>query len=421
MRRLVLVLLTLVLVAPVTPAAAAPPTADQQLDWVLEVSHRVPVAEPELRAHLAGDLLDGVGGPSGFNELLTSLGPLTRTGTIERTPTRAQAVADERVVVDVHTGDGGLVTGLWFRPYAPSPDSWSELDSRLLALAPRVSYAASVVDPLARNGCRPVHQVGADTPRPLGSAIKLYVLGALERATTDWDQVLPIRDAWKSLPTGVLQDRPAGTPVTLREHADLMISISDNTATDHLIHHLGRAEVGRQLHLFGNSAPRLNQPLLTTRELFALKGFRYPTLAGTYLALPRALRHTVLPAVAAVPRNAIEWWTEPRDLDSIEWFGSANDMCRALAGLWRLNSPRVAGAMSIADGGIGLDRTEYPTVWFKGGSEPGLLVLNHLARTADGRVAVASIMLSNPNGAIDPNATTEALALVRGGLEMATA
>lgn len=75
---------------------------------------------------------------------------------------------------------------------------------------------------------------------------------------------------------------------------------------------------------------------------------------------------------------------------------------------------------ALEDGGIGLDRTEYPAAWVTGGSEPGLLVLNHLARTEDGRVAVASIMLSNPNGAIDPNAAAEALALVRGGLELAT-
>ncbi len=422
MRRLVLVLLALVLVAPVAPATAAPPTAtptaDQQLDWVFEVSHRAPVAEPELRARLSAELLDAVGGPAGFNELLASVGALTRTGTVESTPDRAQAVADDRLIVDVRTGDTGVIAGLWFRPYAPSPASWSELDSRLRALAPEVSYSASVLDPEA--DCRPVHQVDADTARPLGSAIKLYILGALERRTTDWNQNLPIREAWKSLPTGVLQDRPAGSPVTLAEHANLMISISDNTATDHLVHHLGRDAVTAQLRAFGNSVPKRNQPLLTTRELFALKGFRYPSLARTYLGLPQKLRHAMLPAIGAVPRTAIEPWTEPRDLESIEWFGSANDMCRALAGLWEMNSPRVGTAMSISDGGIGLDRTEYPTVWFKGGSEPGLLVLNHLARTGDGRIAVASVMLSDPNGALDPNATTEAFALVRGGLELAT-
>jgi hypothetical protein len=204
----------------------------------------------------------------------------------------------------------------------------------------------------------------------------------------------------------------------LRRHADLMMSISDNTATDHLIHHLGRDAVVRQMRELGGDAPA--QPLLTTRELFVLKGFRYPSLADTYLSLPRRLRPALRPALAAVPRAAIQPWTGPRDIDGIEWLGSANDMCEALAGLAAMDSPRIDTALSIEDGGIGLDRSAYPTVWYKGGSEPGVLALNHLARTADGRTVVASLLLSDPDHALAPEAVQEGLALVRGGIELAT-
>jgi hypothetical protein len=360
-------------------------------------------------------MLDAVGGAPGFNDVLASVAPLTSARPVETTANAVTAVVDERLLVEVHTDATGLVDGLRLQPYAPSPASWSELDSRLRALAPRVSYATSLVD----NGCTPVHQVDADRSNPLGSAFKLYVLGALERETTDWSTNLPIREEWKSLPSGVLQDRPAGTDITLREHADLMISISDNTATDHLVHHVGRDAVRARMAATGNDDPR-NNALLTTRELFVLKGFRYPKLAGTYLSLPRPLRPALRPALAAVPRTAIQPWTEPRNLDSIEWFGSANDMCRVLASLDATESPRVDEALSIEDGGIGLDRTEYPEIWFKGGSEPGLLVLNHLARTEDGRTVVATVMLSDPDKALAPEVATEALALVRGGIELAT-
>src|SRR5256885_17260205 len=50
------------------PAAQAEPvpTARQQLDWVLDVTHRLPAAEPELRAHLAAALLAAAGGPAGI-------------------------------------------------------------------------------------------------------------------------------------------------------------------------------------------------------------------------------------------------------------------------------------------------------------------------------------------------------------------
>ena len=38
-----------------------------------------------------------------------------------------------------------------------------------------------------------------------------------------------------SLPSGITQSWPAGSPVTLQTLATLMISISDNTATDTLV------------------------------------------------------------------------------------------------------------------------------------------------------------------------------------------
>ncbi|MBB4907314.1 serine hydrolase [Actinophytocola algeriensis] len=415
MRRLLIVFVLLALVTPTANAAADTRPAERELAWLLAISQRLPAAEAELRQHIAAPMLDAIGGAPGFNETLAGVAPMTGSRTVESTANAVTAVVDERLLVEVHTDATGLIDGLWLRPYAPSPADWSELDSRLRALAPRVSYASSLVD----NGCTPVHEVDADRRNPLGSAFKLYVLGALERTTTDWSTNLPIREEWKSLPTGVLQDRPAGTDVTLRQHADLMISISDNTATDHLVHHVGRDAVRRQMAATGNRDPR-NDALLTTRELFVLKGFRYPKLANTYLSLPRPLRPALRPALAAVPRTAIQPWTEPRNLDSIEWFGSANDMCRVLASLDAAHSPRIDEAMSIEDAGIGLDRTEYPEIWFKGGSEPGLLVLNHLARTDDGRTVVATVMLSDPDKALAPAAAVEALALVRGGIELAT-
>src|SRR5699024_4209612 len=156
---------------------------------------------------------------------------------------------------------------------------------------------ASVIDP--RTGCRRVHGVHAEHARPLGSAFKLYVLGALGHAVathrTSWDHKLAIHQQWKSLPSGRLQHVPAGTKLTLRQYADSMISISDNTAADHLIHFLGRDAVERQLVRFGNHHRRANTPFLTTRELFALKSVAYPGMANGYLALPRPARSAMLP------------------------------------------------------------------------------------------------------------------------------
>ena len=64
----------------------------------------------------------------------------------------------------------------------------------------------------------------------------------------------------------------------------------------------------------------------------------------------------------------------PRDIDTLEWFASPDDICRAFAGLQRLAAqPKLAplgSVLSASDGGIGLSPAQWPTVWFKGGSEP---------------------------------------------------
>jgi len=55
------------------------------------------------------------------------------------------------------------------------------------------------------------------------------------------------------------------------ELANRMISISDNTATDHLLLTVGREAVESIQAAMGHSAPGLNAPFITTRELFVLK------------------------------------------------------------------------------------------------------------------------------------------------------
>jgi hypothetical protein len=61
----------------------------------------------------------------------------------------------------------------------------------------------------------------------------------------------------------------------------------------------------------------------------------------------------------------------------------------------------------------------YPLVWFKGGSEPGVLTVNYLARTSTGQLLVSSLMLASPGRALDEAAIVgEALALARGGIQL---
>ncbi|GAA3350858.1 serine hydrolase [Amorphoplanes nipponensis] len=415
--------LMLVVGFPAAPARAATP-ADTQFAWLVDASARLPVPAAELAQHLDQEMLTAIGGADGFNDALRPLAPFTPGAVVSSSPTQLRRLVSGPagpLLATLTVDRAGLLAGLFFSPYLPAPTTWNEIDGSLRTLAPRVSFAAMRISPA---GCRLVHGREADAARPLGSAFKLYVLGAVAEAVgsgrLSWTDRVPLKAAWKSLPSGVLQNEPDGTVHTLAEYADYMISISDNTATDHLIHTVGRDAVQRQFTRFGNTAA--NAPVLTTREFFALKGWRYPAAAAAYVALPPALRARTLPALDRVPLTAITPWQTPRMIDKVEWFGSPVDMCQAYAGLWARHDPAVNTALTMTDAGLGLPSAEFPTVWFKGGAEPGVLTFNYLARTADGALLTASLMLSDPVRPL-PEATVapQVTALLRGALQLAAA
>ncbi|WP_328616785.1 serine hydrolase [Amycolatopsis sp. NBC_00355] len=360
------------------------------LEWLVAASARAPLPDDEIRARLAPSLVDGSGGPAGINAALASVGPLTilaKGGSENRVPVRGPA---GDYLLTVHVDDAGLVDDLQLTPDDLKPASWAEIDARLAGLGKRVSFAAAEID---GGQSRIVHGLDADTLRPIGSAFKLYVLGALAQAVVEgrasWDEPLAIRDDWKSLPSGTMQNHPAGTEFPLSEFARLMISISDNTATDHLIHRLGRDAVERQLALFGHQRPEANVPFRTTKAFF-----RHKTPSG-------------------------QLWPAPVDIDEVEWFASPADVCRAYAGLLRFDQPEVGNALSRNDDGLDLDATAFPEVWYKGGSEPGVVTLHYLARTAGGGRRAVSLMVSDPESTLDTlPLIAEAQPVIRGAFHL---
>ena len=93
----------------------------------------------------------------------------------------------------------------------------------------------------------------------------------IAEGTAAWDEPLEVRADLRSNPAGQVYQLADGDTLTLREYAEVMISISDDTATDHLIDRLGRESVEAAMARAGVTQPELNQPLLATRELFWLK------------------------------------------------------------------------------------------------------------------------------------------------------
>jgi beta-lactamase class A len=411
----------------------------RQLTWFLGAIADVPLSRQVIRAHFDSAFLAQIS-PDQLNSDLEDGVPAfplgaSLTGVLWQDPARdpvtLRAVADfagTQLAVTIAVDAGGLISGLLLAPYHPPPASWAQVDQDLAALAPDASLLAARVSP--GGVCTPVHQVAASTARPLASMFKLFVLGALAHqiaaARVSWNQELTVTAAVKSageIGPGYLQYDPAGTRVSVRQTALQMISISDNTAADMLIDLVGRSAVQAQDRQWSDHAA-LNVPFLTTRELFLLK-YVHPALAAQYLRLALGRRAAFLAtAVDPLPLSQAQLQNvaSPVDIDTLEWFASPDDICRAFAGLQRLAAqPRLAplgSVLSANDGSIGLDPAQWPTVWYKGGSEPGVLTLGYLATNSKGQTFVVVAMLSDPATALSPSAGAGLLAIVQGAFHL---
>jgi hypothetical protein len=157
-------------------------------------------------------------------------------------------------------------------------------------------------------------------PLAIGSAFKLTVLDALQRQVQAgqrrWGDVIPLRAEAMSLPSGVLHTWPVGSQLTLESLAALMISQSDNTATDHLMQLVGTPALEA-------IAPARVRPFLTTRQLFILKTPANAALLQRYQAATPAQRQQLLSQVNGLPLPlATEVPPQPTALD-VEWIYSA--------------------------------------------------------------------------------------------------
>lgn len=316
-----------------------------------------------------------------------------------------------RLVVQLSVDPDGRIAGLLFQPAGldDPPETLDELSEQLAGLAPHAGFVRAELAPSGE--CVEVAALDADRPLPIGSVFKLYVLGAIAGAVANgelsWDQPVEIRDELDSLPSGTTQDEPAGSTLSVRELAQRMIEVSDNTATDHLIDLVGRDAVEAALTELGHSDPAASLPVLTTREMFVIKADA--DLLARYEAAGEDERRALLAGeVAGAPRPTLEELadrTVPRAVMTVEWFASPADVCRAFAGLAALaGSPGLEPVAEVlsANPGLALDPGTFTQVQFKGGSEPGVLFLAWLATRPDGSRIVVAGGVADEATEVDP-------------------
>ena len=253
----------------------------------------------------------------------------------------------------------------------------------------------------------------AEQPLAVASAFKLFILAELARSVQagerKWTDVVPLDR--QSIPTGILQRWPKSSPMTVHTLAGLMISVSDNSASDTLLHLLGREKVEAMLRKIGVRDPARLRPLLDTREAALIKAGRDGTLRSRWATAREAERRAILRELANTPAADIDIRTlssAPIAIESVEWFASTADLVRVLNWL-RLHGGKETVDLLAINPGPPREPGEFGFLGYKGGSETGVINMNFLIRSKNGGWRAVSMTWNDPAKAIDE---TRFLALI---------
>lgn len=279
-------------------------------------------------------------------------------------------MAKGRIPIKITLDAEGRIAGLWFSPpelnELPSMD---EIAAGLRALPGKVSY-------LVITDGKDVVAHEADTPMAVGSAFKLAILDAL-RARIDakkaqWTDVVRLEARHKSLPSGELHRWPERAPLTLHTAAALMISQSDNTATDVLLDYVGREAVEK-------IAPG-NAPFLSTRDAFVLKAKSNRALLERWRAADAGGRRSMLAELQKTKLDDGDFGSEPTV--DVEWMFSARRLCELVARTKSLDVTRINPGLAM--------KKDWDLVAYKGGSEAGVLQFTTWVEKGDSKHCVVT-------------------------------
>ncbi len=428
-----------------TPAAVAPPAAPRvanvppglvgdQLAWVLDTIKNGKVEAADIEAHFHASFLAKfptaqlIAVLQGLGKELVGLEVVDSKSGGELSLVARAKVGDRtwRIIIALDPKNH-LIAGLWFKPEPDEkakPASFEDAEKMLVALAPK---ARMLVAEVVNGTCKPIRQVAAKDQLAIGSTFKLYVLLAVVdqilAGKLSWTDELAVRDDWKSLPSGITQNDAAGTKLSVQGLAERMISISDNTATDHLLRTVGRDRVEAAVRTAKHSKPALDVPFLTTRDMFVLKLGLSAEDRAKYLAMPAAKRKAYLDkTVATAPLPGLEnaeTWTTARMVDKLEWFASGEDLCNVMATLGtRAKQAKAAPLRAVLskNPGLEIDPKVWPFIGFKGGSEPGVMDLTYWLERDDKRTFVVTVAVNaGEGGTVNEERTA---ALVTGVIEV---
>jgi beta-lactamase class A len=275
----------------------------------------------------------------------------------------------------------GQIAALLFQP--PSAKSLEDALTQLQSLPGKVSF-------LVKEGKSTLAELNSTTPLAVGSAFKLAVLKELQSQINSgkfsWKDVVLLQPEWKSLPSGILQTWANESPLTIQTLATLMISFSDNTATDGLIHLIGREAIEP-------IAPR-NRPFLTTREFFILKSSQNRDLLERYRNSNETQRRAILAEVKQLPLPEVNEFlgNAPIALD-VEWLLTTEELCELMSEVAPLP------VMSVNPGVANVN--DWKRIAFKGGSESGVINLTTWLESKNGKKYCVAATWNNSTEPVD--------------------
>lgn len=261
------------------------------------------------------------------------------------------------------------LTGLWFDHSQLTQDSFESINSDLKKNQTKDETYSFI---LLKNNKEIIWDFNSSLKMPLGSTFKVWILNEirkdLEQKKYNFEKVLKLTKQNMSLKSGLLQDFPVGTSFTIESLASLMISESDNTATDHLIDFIGRDRLTKSING--------KDPFLKTSEMFKLKT-KDSNLRKRYLKSPMKEKLLILKDLSKVSLPSYsDLVSEPVEIDLIEWHSDARRTCQVFFDV------KDFVLMGINPGIAKND--DWKRVLYKGGSEAGVLNMSHLVKNSKG-------------------------------------
>lgn len=300
-----------------------------------------------------------------------------------------------------------LVSGLLLQGFEVIGDDYSDIEKEISTLPGKAGFAIHRLS--NRQAPTMIRQYRGADQFAIGSTFKLYILAELaaqiERGRLRWSDIAPL--APKSSTLGGTEKWPEGSPLSLQSLATLMISVSDNNATDALIAFLGRSNIESRVRQIGHDDINRITPFLSTAEAFSFKMRANDKLRSDFLKASEKEQQKIIirnkNRLSIDNYDSREFANGPLYIDDIEWFASSTDIARTFDKLRQSRDPIVKNILSINSGIGPNDTRKWNYLGYKGGSEPGVISMSFVVQSRQGSWYSVTGSWNNSNKEVNQN------------------